>query len=115
MKNKPKYHNTRTCVDGITFDSKLEAKRYKELKTLESQGIIKNLVLQPSYELIPKFKKGNKAYRKTCYKADFSYFDLKQGKTIVEDTKGFKTDVYMLKNKLFEYSYPDLTIREVKK
>lgn len=115
MKAKSKYHNAKTCVDGITFDSKLESKRYRELKIMENQGIIKDLVLQPSYELIPKFIKENKIYRKTCYKADFSYFDLKQGKTIVEDVKGVKTDVYMLKNKLFEYLYPALTIKEITK
>ena len=112
MKFNSKYHNTKTCIDGITFDSKLESKRYQELKTMENQGIIKNLVLQPSYELIPKFKKGNKTYRKTRYIADFSYFDNKLGKTIVEDVKGVKTDVYKLKKKLFEYKY-GLEIEEV--
>jgi len=30
-----KYHNTKTIIDGITFDSKLEGKRYTELKKLE--------------------------------------------------------------------------------
>lgn len=109
-----KYHNKKVIIDNITFDSKLEATRYTELKLLESKGLIKDLVLQPSYDLIPSFKKGNKAYRKTTYKADFSYYDNELNKTIVEDTKGFKTDVYILKKKLFEYQNKDLTIREVK-
>ena len=113
--NKPsKYHNKKVKIDNITFDSKLEATRYTELKLLERNGIIKDLQLQPSYELIPTFKKDNKTYKKTSYKADFSYFDNELGKTIIEDTKGFKTDVYTLKKKLFEYQYKDLTIREIK-
>ena len=110
-----KYNKKKVVVDNITFDSKLEATRYRELKLLERKGIIKDLVLQPSYELIPTFKKGNKTYRKTCYIADFCYYDNELGKTIVEDTKGFSNDVYKLKRKLFEYTYNDLTIREIKR
>ena len=112
--NKSKYHNKKVTIDGITFDSKLEATRYRELKLLERNGVIKNLQLQPSYELIPSFKKGNKTFKKASYIADFSYYDTELNKTIIEDTKGFKTDVYVLKKKLFEYLYKDLTIREVK-
>lgn len=108
-----KYHNTKTFINGIKFDSKLEARRYTELKLLEKQGLIKDLILQPAYDLIPSFKKNNKTYRKTQYIADFSYYDVDLNKTIVEETKGFKTDVYLLKKKLFEYNYPNLTIREV--
>ena len=109
-----KYHNKKITIDGVTFDSKLEATRYTELKLLERKGLIKDLVLHPSYDLIPSFKKGNKTYRKTTYRADFSYYDNELNKTIIEDTKGFKTDVYILKKKLFEYQNQDLTIREVK-
>ena len=109
-----KYHNKKVKIDNITFDSKLEAKRYQELKLLESKGLIKDLKVHPSYELIPTFKKNDKTYKKTYYKADFSYYDNELGKTIIEDTKGFKTDVYTLKKKLFEYQYKDLTIREIK-
>lgn len=108
-----KYHSKKTIVDGITFDSKKEAARYQELKLLERAGKIKDLVLQQEYELIPKFKKNNKTYRKTSYKADFSYFDIEGNKYIVEDVKGFKTEIYKLKKKLFEYRYKDLEIKEV--
>lgn len=103
----------KVVIDNITFDSKLEATRYTELKLLERKGLIKDLVLQPSYDLIPSFKKGNKTYRKTTYRADFSYYDNELNKTIIEDTKYFKTDAYILK-KLFEYQNKDLTIREIK-
>lgn len=112
---KNKYHNIKTTIDNITFDSKLEAKRYKELKLLENKGVIRDLIIKPSYELIPSFKKNNKTFRKTCYIADFSYYDNELGKVVVEDTKGFSNDVYKLKKKLFEYKYTDLTIEEIRR
>lgn len=110
-----KYHNNKTEIDGIVFDSRLEANRYKELKLLERAGTIKDLELQPTFELIPAFKKDKRTFRKTTYKADFKYFDKEKNKTIVEDTKGFLTDIYKLKRKLFEYTYKDLQIIEIKK
>lgn len=109
-----KYYNKKTEVDGITFDSKLEAQRYRELKVLEKAGYIKDLKLQPKYELQPSYKKNGKTIRKIEYIADFSYFDNELNKLVVEDTKGFKTDVYRLKKKMFEYKYPELTITEIK-
>ena len=108
-----KYYNKKVIVDGIKFDSKKEAKRYQELLLMQKYGYIKDLQLQVKYELQPSFKKNNKTYRKIEYIADFVYFDIKLDKCIVEDTKGFKTDIYMLKKKIFEYKYPDLSINEL--
>ena len=108
-----KFKNKKVVVDGIEFDSKKEANRYRELKTLENTGVIENLELQKVYELQPSFKKNSKTYRKITYKADFSYFDKEKGKYIVEDVKGFKTDVYKLKKKLFEYKFKELELKEV--
>lgn len=108
-----KYYNKKVIVDGIKFDSKKEAKRYQELLLMQKYGLIKDLQLQVKYELQPSFKKNNKTYRKIEYIADFVYFDIKLNKCIVEDTKGFKTDIYMLKKKIFEYKYPNLSINEL--
>ena len=111
-----KYHNTKTVADGIKFDSKLEAERYAQLKMMERAGIIPDLELQPEYELIPSFKKDGKTWRKTVYKADFRYILAENDKTIIEDVKGsisVITDVFRLKQKLFEYKYPELTIKIV--
>ena len=108
-----KYHSKKVRVDGIEFDSKKEAKRYSELKLLERVGEIKELELQKVFELQPSFKKNGKTYRKTTYKADFYYFNNRTGKYIVEDVKGFKTEVYKLKKKMFEYKYNDLELREL--
>lgn len=108
-----KYKNKKTIVSGIKFDSKKEAKRFNELKILEKANEISELRLQVKFELQPSFKKGNKTYRKIEYIADFTYYDNKLNKYIVEDTKGFRTEVYKLKKKLFEYKYPHLTIKEI--
>lgn len=108
-----KYHNTKTIADGIKFDSKLEAERYAQLKILERAGVIRGLELQPSFELIPSFKKNGKTWRRTVYKADFRYILREDGSYIIEDVKGSTaviTDVFRLKQKLFEYKYPDYTI-----
>lgn len=105
-----KYKNQKIKIDGIVFDSKLEAARYCELKMMKQAKKIRDLKLQPEFILIPSFKKNGKTYRKCSYIADFSYFDVEKGKMVIEDVKGFKTEVFKLKRKLFEYLYRDLTI-----
>lgn len=109
-----KYHNTKIQVDGIMFDSKLEAKRYGQLKIMENAGVIRDLELQPEYELIPSFKKNGKTWRRTVYRADFKYILCSDDSHIIEDVKGSTaviTDVFRLKQKLFEYRYPELSIK----
>ena len=109
-----KYRAIKTVVDGITFDSKKEAKRYSELKMMEKAGIIATLRLQPEFKCMVKGKK-------VCtYKADFEYLmvdeegpDGQIGYYIVEDVKGFKTPVYRLKKKLVEACYPGTVIKEI--
>ena len=118
-----KYHNTKTVADGIKFDSKLEAERYAQLKMMERAGVIRDLELQPSFELIPSFRKNGKTWRRTVYKADFRYILAEDDSYIIEDVKGSTsviTDVFRLKQKLFEYKYPEYTIsivtsKEIKK
>lgn len=100
-----KYHATKTVIDGITFDSKREAKRYQELKLLERAGAIRDLRRQVRYELIPAFDCDGKHFRPTSYVADFVYTDTATGEEAVEDCKGYRTDVYRLKAKLFAYKY----------
>ncbi len=110
-----KYSNKKVILDDIKFDSKKESNRYMELKILEKSGLIKELELQKTFELQPSFKKNGKTYRKITYKADFYYFDTHLGRYVVEDIKSpaTRTQVYMVKKKLFEYRYPDLELTEV--
>lgn len=93
----PKYRNIKTVLDGITFDSLKESRRYKELKLLEKSGRISGLELQPSFRL----------HVNNClictYKADFRYVTDTphvRGLVVVEDVKGMQTPVYRLKKKL---------------
>jgi len=102
---KNKYNNTKVEYKGIRFDSIKEMKHYQLLEYLQRIGEIKELKLQVPYELIPKYKINNKTVRKTTYIADFTYITTKDDKLHIVDTKGFKTDVYRLKKKLFEYKY----------
>ena len=104
-----KYRNKKTQVDMYVFDSVLEARRYKQLALLERAGEIKNLKLQVPFLLQESFRKNGKTYRKIEYIADFVYEE--KGQSIVEDTKGIKTDVFKIKQKLFEYKYPNLSLK----
>ena len=79
------------------------------LKTLERSGDIEDLVLQPSFDLIPTMKHGKRTLRKIVYKADFMYTE--NGKTIVEDAKGVETKVFKIKMRLFILKYPQYVFR----
>lgn len=98
-----KYHARKTTVDGITFDSKREADRYLVLRGMEEDGLIEDLRRQVRYELVPAFDVDGKHYRPVYYVADFVY--VEDGKEVVEDVKGVRTDVYKLKSKLFARRY----------
>lgn len=100
-----KYHNKKVEYDGYTFDSIREKNYYIKLKLLEKAGKIKELELQKEYELQPSFKLNNKTSRKITYRADFKYKTTEDDKLHVIDVKGFRTDVYRLKKKIFEYKY----------
>lgn len=122
-----KYNNKKIEVDGITFDSKKEANRYKELSLLQKAGKISGLRTQVRYVLIPsqrevsnevytrgenkgKYKPGKLLERECTYVADFVYY--KDGKVIVEDTKGFRTKEYIIKRKLMLYVH-HIQIKEI--
>lgn len=94
-----KYHARKTTVNGIMFDSRREADRYLVLKGMEEDGVIEDLRRQVRYELIPAFDVDGRHYRPVFYVADFVY--VEDGKEVVEDVKGMRTDVYRLKSKLF--------------
>jgi hypothetical protein len=68
---KSKYHNQKTELDGILFDSKKESQYYSKLKIMKNAGEIKDFERQVKYVLIDKFKLNGKAYREIYYKADF--------------------------------------------
>lgn len=117
-----KYHNRKVRRDGLTFDSQKEHMRYNELLLLEQSGEIKNLRRQVKFLLIstqrepniigPRggVKKGKLLERECSYIADFVYG--KNGKMVVEDTKGVRTKEYIIKRKLMLKIY-GIRIRDV--
>ena len=125
-----KYGAQKIKIDGIVFDSRKEAYRYGELKLLQRAGKIQNLELQKEFVLIPTYwetvltgeyykrgeKKGLPKTKKICieqgvsYIADFCY--IENGRTVVEDTKGFKTKDYIIKRKLMLHVH-GIKIKEI--
>ena len=89
-----KYRNVKTVVDGITFDSKAEAKRYGELRLMLDAGEIEDLTMQPRYQLDVN------GVKVCSYVGDFLYRDVARDRWILEDVKGVKTPAYRLKRKL---------------
>jgi hypothetical protein len=102
MYKKNKYNNKITELDGIKFHSKKESVRYSQLKLQEKGGLIKDLRLQVSYELIPKLVINGKTERAIKYVADFVYTDTLHETEIVEDVKGMITDVFKIKYRLMK-------------
>lgn len=130
-----KYRSRKVTVGGITFDSKREYNRWCELCLLQKAGKITDLDRQVKFELIPaqtrtvvtgeKYKRNNLARgiragdpktKEVCleqacvYIADFVY--RVDGRQIVEDAKGVKTEAYKIKRKLMLLVY-GIQIKEV--
>jgi hypothetical protein len=125
MRRSNKYHAKKVVFDGITFDSKKEARRYEELILQERCQAISNLQRQVKYVLIPNqyaestetYKRGSKKgqpkrgkllERECSYVADFVYTDA-TGNVVVEDVKGYRGggayEVFKIKRKLMLHIY----------
>ena len=98
-----KYNSTWTEVDGITFQSETEAKRYPQLVMMSNHGLIHFLQRQRRFY----FRLNGVTI--TYYKADFVY--LENGELVVEDVKGYKTRAYEINKKLMRAFY-GIEIRE---
>ena len=81
--------------------SKKEARRSAQLQQMQRAGLISNLQEQVKYVLIPSQRgsDGKVIERQVTYTADFVYTD-RDGKQVVEDAKGFRTQQYILRRKL---------------
>lgn len=114
MYKQSKYKNKKVIIDGYKFDSIKEGTRYRQLKLLKQANEITELEMQKVFELQPSFKYEGKTYRKITYIVDFYYYDNKLHKYVAEDVKGFATDVYKIKKKMFMYKYSDIVFKEVR-
>lgn len=109
ISSRSRYTSYKPVIDGIKFDSLMEGKYYVYLKDMLRQNQISNLTLQPSYTLQEAFSKNGKKFRPIVYIADFKFLD-KENREIVVDIKGKETVEFKLKQKLFEYKFPDLSL-----
>lgn len=102
---RPKYGNRKAIVEGITFDSQREAARYLDLKSRRDAGEIRDLELQPRYELHAAGPDG--AVTVARFKPDFRYFDIGENRLVIEDvkSKATRTTAYMLRKRWFEAEY----------
>lgn len=122
---KSKYGAKKCIVNGITFDSRKEARRYQELLLLVRAGVIQDLQRQVKFVLIPSQyetyerygKNGNRLQdgtrlveRECAYIADFVYTEGE--KLVVEDVKGLRTKDYIIKRKLMLHKY-GIRVKEV--
>ena len=107
-----KYHNKKTEIDGIVFDSRKEALRWHELKLMERAGLISDLRRQVPFSLIPNLKddSGKVIERAVKYIADFCY--IQDGEAVVEDVKGLRTREYVLKRKMMLY-FHGIRVKEI--
>ena len=87
--------------DDIKFASKKEAKRYLELLALKRLGEVVFFLRQVPFHLTGGVK----------YVCDYLVF-WKDGEVTIEDVKGMRTDMYILKKKQVETLYP-ITITEI--
>jgi len=103
---KNKYKNKKVEYDGIKFDSKMERDFYIHLKELQANGTVYDFYMQKNYVLIDAYTRndGTKV-RASFYKADFEVH-YSDNRIEVIDIKGMLTDVFKLKQKIFETRYP---------
>ena len=102
---RSKYGNRKIEVEGITFDSKAEARYYQELKLMKRAEEILFFRLQPRYRLQEGFEKDGVKHRPIDYVADFEIHHT-DGSIEVVDVKGMQTQVFKIKQKMFNRKYP---------
>lgn len=112
---KSKFNNRKVVLDGATFDSRKEARRYRELQLLERTGEISELQTQFAFVLAESVKFKNEPRRKPAvkYVADFVY--IKDGRQVVEDVKSVATrkDKYFRLKKHLMMSVHGIEVVEV--
>lgn len=109
-----KYRRVRKEVDGIKFDSTVEAEAYQVLKLWKAAKIIFGLDLQPEYVLQDGFRDPatGKWHRAVKYVADFRFARMTdQHKIILVDVKGFRTAAFSIKEKLFRARFPEIDLQ----
>lgn len=110
-----KYHAKKTdCHHGHRHDSRKEARRCDHLHLLQRAGEIEALEQQPQYWFaIDGVQVKHANGRRVGFKPDFRYRDRHSGATVVEDSKGVRTEAYVLRAAMFRALFPGVEFREV--
>lgn len=90
-----KYGNSAAHVDGIRFDSRSEARYYEQLKLRVAAGAVSYFLRQ-----VPLHMRGG-----TRYVVDFLEVHA-DGSLHYVDVKGFSTQIFKLKRREIEATYP---------
>ena len=98
-----KYHNKKINSPDGTFDSKYEYEEWCRLKLLERSGVIRNLMRQVPYVLIPTIRTTAGTLKQITYYADFVYEE--KGIVYMVDAKGYETETYKIKKRLLINQY----------
>lgn len=105
MNVRTKYLSHRyRSADGIEFASRLEGRRYEQLLLLARAGQIADLERQVPFALHAPLPDGGKGYVGK-YVADFVYTRCRDGKRVVEETKGYWTPLAKWKWKHAKHEY----------
>jgi len=97
---RQKYANRRVEIDGQSFDSRAEARYWRQLQLRLKAGEISNLRRQVVFELAPAVVIGGRKRPPLRYVADFVWEE--DGKTIVADVKGAVPAAYRIKRHLMK-------------
>ena len=108
-----KYKAQKCQINGHHFDSVMEGRFYFHLLREKKNKRVKYIELQPEFTLQEGFSKNGKKIRPIKYRADFLVTYPKNEK-VVYDVKGKKTPEFALKQKIFDYRFPDLKLECVK-
>lgn len=99
-----KYNARQVMEDGYTFASKLEYKRYCDLRLMVKGKIIEGLIVHPKFTAMVNGAK-------VCdIILDFQYFDKTTQRLVYEDCKGFDPPISKLKRKLLKALYPEVEV-----
>lgn len=94
---KPKYKNTRVKHAGYSFASQLECAVFNFLLLREKAGEIQDIQCQDHIYLTDA---------RICYIPDFKFTDVKTKNFVWAEAKGFETDVWKIKKRLWEFYGP---------
>jgi hypothetical protein len=112
-----KYHNKKTTLFDMKFDSIKERNRYILLDELKKKKIITELKLQQKFIIQESFVDNTgKTQRPIYYIADFYYYDTRMKCYVAEDVKSKATredKVYRIKKKMFLHEYPNIIFKEI--